>query len=496
MTKIASRQQMREAMVIGRIEAAEPKVDDGFHCTPQVLPAIVKASDIAALLVGFLASRAWALHIDPATPLRHDSFLLVFTTIVFLFIGSSANLFSTSSLMATVFNADRIIVSVATSILFFFSVVFALEVTDEISFRRVVLFAFCGSFATLSGRFALRWAMMRLHRAGRLRATAVIVGDGAAIDRFLRSFSRNSPPLVAWLGAFVTDDQPPAEALAPVARRGSVEDVIEFARRHDVDSVVLAGPWRSQEQMSTAIDRIRELPLNLYVSTNLDGFDRGFAFSHDNFRDLPVLKITKRPISGWNALLKAVEDYAIAIPALILLAPLLAMISAAVALTSPGPVLFVQKRIGFNNKMFKIYKFRTMRHEPTAAETVVRQATRGDPRVTPVGRFLRRTSLDELPQLLNVLNGTMSVVGPRPHAVDHDIEYGSQIQGYLARHRVKPGMTGWAQVNGFRGETRTIELMEQRIAHDIYYAENWSLFFDLKIILLTAFVVLFQRKAY
>ncbi len=173
----------------------------------------------------------------------------------------------------------------------------------------------------------------------------------------------------------------------------------------------------------------------------------------------------------------------------------MAVIALAIKLDSSGPVLFRQKRYGFSNQIFDIYKFRTMRNEPECVGRTV-QATRDDPRVTRLGRILRSMSLDELPQLFNVLNGTMSLVGPRPHAIDHNEEYSKSIRGYFARHRVKPGLTGWAQVNGLRGETKTVEAMEARVKHDIYYVENWSLFFDLQILAMTAIICLTRRNAY
>jgi putative colanic acid biosysnthesis UDP-glucose lipid carrier transferase len=179
----------------------------------------------------------------------------------------------------------------------------------------------------------------------------------------------------------------------------------------------------------------------------------------------------------------------------ILLLPLMILLAIAIRMESKGPALFWQQRYGFVNRVFDIYKFRTMKHAEMP-ETKIIQATRGDPRITRVGRLLRRLSLDELPQIFNVLNGTMSLVGPRPHAVQHNEEYARLIRGYFARHRVKPGMTGWAQVNGFRGETTTIEQLKGRVEYDIYYVENWSLLFDLKILARTAVICVTGRNAY
>jgi exopolysaccharide biosynthesis polyprenyl glycosylphosphotransferase len=210
---------------------------------------------------------------------------------------------------------------------------------------------------------------------------------------------------------------------------------------------------------------------------------------------MPLFEVVQRPISGWGTILKAVEDYVLGTLLVVALSPLLLAIAVAIKLDSPGPVFFTQPRLGFNNRTFRIFKFRSMYHRKVP-ERRVQQASRGDPRVTRVGRFIRRTSLDELPQLFNVLNGTMSLVGPRPHAISHNEDYGARIRGYFARHKVKPGITGWAQINNLRGETETLCKMEARVRHDIYYAENWSLLFDLRILIVTVFVVLFQKSAY
>jgi putative colanic acid biosynthesis UDP-glucose lipid carrier transferase len=207
-----------------------------------------------------------------------------------------------------------------------------------------------------------------------------------------------------------------------------------------------------------------------------------------------MVEVMGRPLSGWGGFQKAALDYVLGTILLVVSLPLMLLIAIAIKLDSPGPVLFRQDRYGFVNRVFSCYKFRSMTVSGPSQQTI--QATRDDPRVTRSGRFLRRFSLDELPQLFNVLGGTMSLVGPRPHAVDHNEKYAQLIRGYFARHRVKPGLTGWAQVNGFRGETRTVEAMESRVQYDIQYVENWSLLFDLKILVMTVVVCLTGRNAY
>ncbi len=189
-------------------------------------------------------------------------------------------------------------------------------------------------------------------------------------------------------------------------------------------------------------------------------------------------------------------DIVVSLILLLLASPVMLGVALGVRLTSPGPVLFRQKRYGVGGREISVYKFRSMRNDPPPEGSGVQQATRGDPRITPFGGFLRRTSLDELPQFLNVLGGSMSIVGPRPHAVQHNELYRRQVRGYMLRHKVKPGITGWAQVNGARGETDTLDKMERRVELDLYYIRNWSLTLDLKIILMTALLVVRDNHAF
>jgi putative colanic acid biosynthesis UDP-glucose lipid carrier transferase len=208
-----------------------------------------------------------------------------------------------------------------------------------------------------------------------------------------------------------------------------------------------------------------------------------------------MLTVHQRPLGAWSSVAKRTEDVLIGGIALLILWPVLLIVAIAVRIDSPGPILFRQARQGFNNNVIMVLKFRTMHHARQSNDVVI-QATRNDRRVTRVGRLLRRTSLDELPQLFNVLVGDMSLVGPRPHAVAHNQQYAALIDDYLGRHRVQPGITGWAQVNGLRGETDTLDKMQRRVEFDLAYINNWSIGLDLKILVLTAVTILFDRQAY
>jgi putative colanic acid biosynthesis UDP-glucose lipid carrier transferase len=349
----------------------------------------------------------------------------------------------------------------------------------------------------ISGFIAIRLAALlqlwRLKQRGELCTQIAIVGArelGRAVIRQLREDQVEDVRLV---GVFDDAEGLPSEVEGcPV--RGTTDDLIELARHERIDEVILAMVDRSEGEIEQVIAKLRPLPLNTKLcahSLRLNLPVHGFT----SFAGLPLLHVFERPLSGWGGVWKTVEDRLLGAVILILMLPLMCMCALMIKLDSPGPVLFRQKRYGFNNNQITVFKFRTMAHEP-APDPNVPQARRNDPRITRVGGFLRRSSLDELPQLFNVLRGEMSLVGPRPHAVAHNEHYAKIIDGYLGRHRVKPGITGWAQVNGLRGETETPEKMRMRVQYDLFYIDNWSLLLDLKILVMTSFLGFVHRNAY
>jgi putative colanic acid biosynthesis UDP-glucose lipid carrier transferase len=257
--------------------------------------------------------------------------------------------------------------------------------------------------------------------------------------------------------------------------------------------IYIALPMASQPRILRLLEDLRDTTASIYFVPDIFVSDLIQA-RVDSIGGLPVVAVCESPFTGLNGLVKRASDVVLALLILVLVSPLMLAIAIGVKMSSPGPVLFRQRRYGLDGKRIVVYKFRTM----TVSEDgdVVRQATRNDSRITRFGAFLRRTSLDELPQFINVLQGRMSVVGPRPHAVAHNELYRKLIRGYMIRHKVKPGITGLAQVNGFRGETDTVEKMKARIEHDLAYLRNWSLLLDLQIILKTLVVVLGRQNAY
>jgi putative colanic acid biosynthesis UDP-glucose lipid carrier transferase len=263
---------------------------------------------------------------------------------------------------------------------------------------------------------------------------------------------------------------------------GDLDDMVPFVRDHKIDMVYIALPLRAQDRFRQVVNALKDTTASVYFAPDLFAFSLLQA-SLTDLRGIPLVSLWETPFYGINGWLKRVEDLVLASLILLVVSPLLLAIAIGVKLSSPGPVIFQQRRYGLDGEEIVVYKFRTMRVCEDGQE--VPQATRDDPRVTWFGAFLRRTSLDELPQLFNVLKGTMSIVGPRPHAVAHNEYYRQRIPAYMLRHKVRPGLTGWAQVNGWRGETETLEKMEKRIEYDLDYLRRWSLWLDLKIILLT-----------
>ncbi len=274
---------------------------------------------------------------------------------------------------------------------------------------------------------------------------------------------------------------------------GNVEQLAEYVKRHRVDLIYLTLPMTSQPRIMKLLDELRDTTASVYFIPDIFLFDL-IQGRMDTIGGLPVLAVCETPFFGMNAMVKRGSDMVLATLILALIAPLLAAVALGVKLTSPGPVLFRQRRYGLDGREIVVYKFRSMRVAEDGA--VVTQATKNDARVTPFGAFLRRTSLDELPQFVNVLQGRMSIVGPRPHAIAHNEQYRKLIKSYMIRHKVRPGITGWAQVNGLRGETATVEKMKARIEYDLDYLRHWSLKLDLQIIWKTLFVVLRKQNAY
>lgn len=346
----------------------------------------------------------------------------------------------------------------------------------------------------VSARILLRAGLRWLRRQGFNQRHIVIVGNAGLGNQVAERIAA-----APWMGlqvvGFFHGDDTAEEAMIPHAPHlGGLEALADYVSHEGIDQVWIAMPLRNEEGVRRVLHELRHSTVDVRFVLDFFGM-RLLNHSVMDVAGLPVVNLSVTPMSGLNQLLKAVEDWGLSLLIFLLMSPLLLLIAVAVKLSSPGPVLFRQVRYGWDGKSIEVYKFRSMVvHEE--ADGQVTQAKPDDERFTPIGRFLRRTSLDELPQFYNVLQGRMSIVGPRPHAVAHNEHYKDLIDGYMKRHKVKPGITGWAQINGWRGETDTLEKMQKRVELDLYYIEHWSLGFDLKIIFLTIFRGWSGRSAY
>jgi len=272
------------------------------------------------------------------------------------------------------------------------------------------------------------------------------------------------------------------------------ENIDQYVRENYIDEIWLALPFTAFEQIKSIFNSLRYSTVNIKLVPNIYDFEI-LNHSVTEISGIPAINLRESPISGENKYIKMVEDKVLSFLILVLISPIMLAIAVVIKCTSPGPVLFKQKRYGLDGREINVYKFRSMYVNFENSENIT-QAVKDDVRVTVVGKFIRRSSLDELPQLFNVIQGKMSLVGPRPHASFHNEHYKQLIPKYMLRHFVKPGITGWAQINGYRGETDTVEKMEKRIEYDLFYIENWSLGFDFKILWLTIYKGFFSKNAY
>jgi Undecaprenyl-phosphate glucose phosphotransferase len=347
-------------------------------------------------------------------------------------------------------------------------------------------------------RYAAMSLIEALTRAGRLVRRTVIVGGGKDADDLIAALASEPSNHMKILGVFDDrQDERGGESRHNVARLGTFEMLADFCRDSGVDLLIVTVPPRAEERLMQILYKLFTLQVDVRVSA-LNSKLRLNSRAYSYIGRVPLLAVMDKPLSDWDRVVKNLEDRVLGVLLFILASPVMALVALAVRLDSKGPILFRQKRYGFNNELIEVYKFRSMYVEGQDA-TASKLVTRDDPRVTRVGRFIRRASLDELPQLINVICGEMALVGPRPHATGAKAErdlYENVVQGYFARHRMKPGVTGWAQINGWRGETDTHEKLVRRVEHDLYYIDNWSMLLDLYIIAMTPFSLLTGKNAY
>ena len=368
--------------------------------------------------------------------------------------------------------------------------------TSELYSRSIALVWFFGTGITLAvWRVAMHALLVEIRKRGGNTRTVAIAGATEIALSLAKTISEEPYSGMRLVG-FYDDRNSDRRIAVPEAYGGVIGDLnqlVSDAREGKIDIVYISLPLRAESRINALVRKLGDTTVSAYVIADFFVFDLLHA-QWTSVGDIPAVSILDTPFHGLGGWVKRLEDIVIGSMILVIIAVPMLVVAIGIKLTSPGPVFFRQKRYGLNGKEIRVLKFRTMKvmeDGPT-----VKQATKDDPRVTPFGKLLRRTSIDELPQFLQVLTGEMSIVGPRPHAVAHNELYRSKIQGYMLRHKVKPGITGWAQVNGWRGETDTYEKMQKRVDHDLDYIRNWNLFLDIRIIWMTIFGSKTSENAY
>ena len=469
---------------------------DKHRISPPVVVNIVQVTDLLFLLFCGLLAR---IMLTPLGGLHSDGSLFLatataaFVVAVFLSRGDAYLLTSLRSLGQQIKVLTIPLLAGAGSMM----VCLFLMSHDGLVFRQwPFLWLLLSAITLVVSRSYLSRLLHRWTESGKIARRVAVIGAGEFSREFIQRL-RSEPHAYTVVGLY--DDRLsriPAEQEG-VRVRGSVGDLLERSREEQIDLIVIALPLTAISRISKILEQIGSAVADICLTTDFVGF-RYRSSQISSVGSNPVVLVEERPLKDWRAAKKVTFDLVIGSLMLIVVAPLLALIALAIRLDSPGPILFRQPRLGFNNRLFTCYKFRSMRHGMTDLMGD-RQATRGDARVTRIGKWLRALSLDELPQLFNVLRGNMSLVGPRPHPPNTKAEdklFTEVVARYAFRHRVKPGITGWAQVNGWRGETKTVEQIENRVACDLAYIENWSLWFDLRIMVLTITREILSRHAF
>ena len=353
-----------------------------------------------------------------------------------------------------------------------------------------------GGAILLTSRAGVRAFLAPYAAAGMFDANLAVYGAGRIARRVVDQVNAGSSGLHL-VGIYDDRSDPSRLEIPGIPVTGGLADLIEAGRAECIDEIIIALPQSADRRIADITRRLEHLPVRIRICTHIasDLVDVGLMRNKvSNVGPVGLLNVKAKPLADWAPVFKRLEDMVIGTLALLAFLPVMALVALAIKLDSPGPVLFRQKRGGLNHRVFQVLKFRTMRVTDEGAAVI--QASRHDPRVTRVGRFLRRTSLDELPQLVNIVLGEMSLVGPRPHALVHDEQYGAMLERYANRHQVKPGLTGWAQVNGYRGETQTPDDMRRRVEFDLAYIDDWSLLTDLKILAMTPFYGFAGKNAF
>lgn len=413
----------------------------------------------------------------------------------FVFFSGTQRLYSDASALSLTGAALKICYSWLLVILALLLLAYAMQISVVYSRLAIFTWFLFTPLVLILWHALLLWLQSTLYKRGwNVRRVAIAgardLGKQMAYS-LLRSPNMGMKPVGFYDDRKTTGPRPLVHDPLPIV--GTMEELIMAARDGAIDVVFIALPMRAEERIKMLVSKLSDTTASVYIVPDFFMFDL-LSARWGNIGGLPVVSIYDTPFYGIDGWLKRSFDVVVAAMILTVIALPMLLIALGVKGSSPGPVLFKQRRYGVNSDMIEVYKFRTMTVTEDGSE--VRQATKNDSRITPFGAFLRRTSLDELPQFINVLQGSMSIVGPRPHAVAHNEEYRGLISGYMLRHKVKPGITGLAQINGWRGETDTLEKMQKRIEYDLEYINNWSVLLDAKIVIKTILGGFTGRNAY
>jgi Undecaprenyl-phosphate glucose phosphotransferase len=462
-----------------------------------IVCGLVRVADGAAILGGGLSAYIVWLAGAPDIDATKYAFVTLFGVLLGMNIMHWNRVYTFDTLQRLPLSLSRTVGAALSAGGILLALSFVTKTTEDFSRVWAALW-FATAILLLGGvRLCMTLLIRNWTREGRLYRNVVVVGTGAISRRLLAHVTHSPGSGMRVLGVFDDASESRPRDLSGYRLLGDVEALVDYARRNPVDAVIIALPWSAEQRIAAIIERLNVLPVDVRLCPDMIGFRlRRSGVSH--LGDVPMLTVFEKPFADWRLVIKVVEDRLLSTLILMLIGLPMLAIALAIKLDSPGPVFFRQKRYGFNNQLIEVLKFRTMYHS-ARDENAERLTSRNDPRVTRLGAFLRRASLDELPQFLNVLRGDMSIVGPRPHALSAKaggLLYQEAVREYAARHRVKPGITGWAQINGWRGETETLEQIKKRVEHDLAYIENWSLLLDLKIIFRTVFTGFIGQRAY
>jgi Undecaprenyl-phosphate glucose phosphotransferase len=486
--------ERRRRLSPAALAVASQKVGNAY--SPIVIAGVVRVVDFA--LVSLTGIALYFAYVVPLNGFHWEYVAAILgMTAAAVICFQAADIYQVQVFRGQLRQMTRMISAWTFVFLLFIGASFFAKLGGEISRLWLSAFFVIGLAILTSERLFLRTLVRSWARQGRLDRRTIIVGSDENGERLVHALKGQEDSDIHVLGVF--DDRNDGRALETCAgspKLGKVDDIVELARRTRVDLVLFALPISAETRILEMLKKLWVLPVDIRLSAHTNRL-RFRPRSYSYLGKVPTLDVFEAPITDWDLVMKWLFDHLVGGIVLLMALPVMALVALAIKLDSRGPVLFRQKRFGFNNERIDVFKFRSLYHDqadPLAAKVV----TRNDPRVTRVGRFIRKTSLDELPQLFNVVfNGNLSLVGPRPHAVQGKLQsrlFDEAVDGYFARHRVKPGITGWAQINGWRGEIDNEEKIQKRVEFDLYYIENWSVLLDLFILLKTPIALMTKSE--